>query len=208
MMPPAPLPRHPLIPELENHGPSLPKGTPCNPHLSTNANTPHQAGIVGAGPMGTNLAILLTRHNITVSLFDTSSTTITSASTAIASPDVQKNIHLFTQDYHSFLTSVSTRPRLILSVPHGDAIDTVLTALTPLFKPGDIVLEAGNEFYQATERRQRELSAINVSLISCGIFGGVVGARNAPGMALSGDPAAIDKIMPKLEDDLSSIFKT
>ena len=77
--------------------------------------------------MGRNLALHLTKHKVTVSHFNTSASTLSSASSTTTSPDNEKNIHLFTQDYHSFLASLSIHPRLIiLCVPQ-------LMSATPAF---------------------------------------------------------------------------
>lgn len=45
----------------------------------------------------------------------------------------------------------------MFSIPHGGPADDSIDALEPYLKPGDIIMDASNEHWKATERRQGRL---------------------------------------------------
>ena len=61
-------------------------------------------------------------------------------------------------------------------------------------EPGDIIIDGGNEWYENTERRQKEAAAKGLLYLGMGVSGGEEGARNGPAMMPGGDRAAFDYI--------------
>jgi 6-phosphogluconate dehydrogenase len=62
-------------------------------------------------------------------------------------------------------------------VPAGKPVDAVLENITPLLSPGDIVVDAGNSYFEDTNRRIADLAAKNLHFMGMGVSGGEKGAR-------------------------------
>ncbi|BGP73599.1 hypothetical protein NBRC10513v2_007010 [Rhodotorula toruloides] len=89
---------------------------------------------------------------------------------------------------------------LILSLPHGKVVDSVLEKLAPLLKEGDIILDGDNEWWKETERRQKWLKEKHgVDLIGMGVSGGYQSARHGPSMSPGGARQAYDYVEPILK---------
>ncbi|TFY82457.1 hypothetical protein EWM64_g1562 [Hericium alpestre] len=122
--------------------------------------------IVGAGSMGTMMSQLFAEADLDVSIFDVKGENVDIAiELARENPKVRGKIHGF-KEYGPFVGSLGDEGgRLfLLSITHGWPADNVLNEIGKYLKPGDIVLDGGNEFYLE-----------------------------------SGDPDALDKVMPLLE---------
>ncbi len=55
-------------------------------------------------------------------------------------------------------------------VPAGKPVDAVLGNITPLLSPGDIVVDAGNSYFEDTNRRIADLAAKKSTLYGNGCF--------------------------------------
>lgn len=88
------------------------------------------------------------------------------------------------------------KPRvLVLSLPHGDAVDSVIDQIAPLLNRGDVVVDCGNEFWEVTERRQKKMAdEKGVAWLGVGVSGGYQAARRGPSMSAGGDKEAFDKV--------------
>ncbi|KAL7936139.1 6-phosphogluconate dehydrogenase [Trichoderma chlorosporum] len=84
------------------------------------------------------------------------------------------------------------------SITHGTPADEVLQKIKPELRKGDILL-GGNENYRNTERRQREYQDIGVDWIEMGVSGGYQSDRHGPNMSPGESDAAMEAIMPLLE---------
>jgi len=162
-----------------------------------------QVGVIGCGSMGSGLALLFAERGGLVSIFDTKQemvqTTIKNAQRDSAVPD--SNI-IPTKSLEDFASSFRpSLPRIIvLSLPHGSIIDTVLSQLGPRISKGDIILDGANEWWEETERRQKWMEeSFGVHLIGCGVSGGYQSARRGPSMSPGGDRDAYALVEPLLK---------
>lgn len=65
------------------------------------------------------------------------------------------------------------KPRIIvISLPHGKAVDGILEDVLPRLSKGDIVIDGGNEWWADTERRQRRAAEKGVRWVGMGVSGG------------------------------------
>jgi len=68
------------------------------------------------------------------------------------------NVHGFTSPEGLLNAFKEGKPRvLVLSLPHGSAVDSVIDQIAPLLNKGDIVVDCGNEWWESTERRQKKV---------------------------------------------------
>lgn len=148
-------------------------------------------GLVGLGVMGKNLALNLADRGFSVAVHDTRAAAIqelmqaanTRAVTACGSlPELARMLH---------------RPRLVLlTVPAGDAVETVLGELKVLLEPGDVVADCGNSHYCDTGRRAEAFAGRGIELVGAGISGGAEGARRGPSIMAGGSGAALQRVGP------------
>lgn len=102
-----------------------------------------QAGFIGLGKMGFNMALQLLEHGHELVVFDLSEQAVSRMEEAGAIP----------ADSVADLASRLSSPRVIwLMVPAGDAVDATIRDLLTQLQEGDIVVDGGNSRYQDSRR--------------------------------------------------------
>lgn len=143
-------------------------------------------GIVGLGVMGANLALNLADSGNAVSVYNrTPSTTMDFMAGEAVNKDIVSAVSL------EELVETLERPRrVLLMIPAGNPVDTVIEDLVPLLEPGDIILDGGNSLYTDTERRTESLTDLGIRYLGVGFSGGEEGARHGPSIMPGGNPQA------------------
>jgi 6-phosphogluconate dehydrogenase len=148
-------------------------------------------GIVGLGKMGAGLAENALGKGYSVAGVDTR-----------AIPDELKKAGLKPAKDLKDLAALLQRPRFVmLYVPAGPPVDTVLGQLADVLEPGDIVADGGNSYWGDSIRRHARLKRENIHFIDCGTSGGPSGARHGACFMIGGEAepvAAIEPILRKL----------
>ncbi|KZT19136.1 6-phosphogluconate dehydrogenase C-terminal domain-like protein [Neolentinus lepideus HHB14362 ss-1] len=169
-------------------------------------------GIVGAGSMGSEMALLFAEHGLTVSSFDVSGQNIDNLNKyAESAPEEVRSRIITYKDYDSFISSLGgtdARKLFVFSIRHGSAGDEVLKSMDKYLTDGDIILDGGNEWYLNTERRQKALEPRGVHYIGLGVSGGYQSARRGPSMSPGGNTDAIKQVLPILEKFAAKDKKT
>jgi len=99
------------------------------------------------------------------------------------------------------------RPRVVLlSVPAGAAVDTVIEGLAPHLEDGDIVIDSGNSHYTDSERRTAELAKRGILFSGTGVSGGEEGARHGPAIMVGCAEQAYGRLKP-LFDAIAAKFE-
>ncbi|KAF2397364.1 6-phosphogluconate dehydrogenase, decarboxylating [Trichodelitschia bisporula] len=159
--------------------------------------------IVGAGSMGTMLALGFAEAGFAISLWDVSSDNIDHAEKVKSDPANKAFASRITtfKDSREFTASMpSTSPKVfIFSITHGPPADSVLEILGGDLRSGDIVLDGGNEYYRNTQRRQRDLAVRGVEWIGMGVSGGYQSARHGPSLSPGGSREVVEGVLPVLE---------
>ena len=89
------------------------------------------------------------------------------------------------------------RPRRILvMVPAGPPVDSVIAHLQPHLEPGDILIDGGNSFFLDTERRGDALAAAGFHFVGTGVSGGEEGALHGPSIMPGGPRDAWEAMAP------------
>ena len=104
-----------------------------------------------------------------------------------------------TSDLADFLKQLRQPRAVLLLVPAGAAVDSVLTELVPMLSEGDIVIDAGNSHFKDTDRREQELNKAGILFFGTGISGGEAGARNGPSIMPGGNKDAYERVRPIFE---------
>jgi 6-phosphogluconate dehydrogenase len=98
------------------------------------------------------------------------------------------------------LVAAVKRPRKIMMlVKAGPAVDDLIAQMRPHLAPGDIVIDGGNTHYLDTERRTREVEAMGLLYVGCGVSGGEEGALKGPSLMPGGSAAAWQQLKPLLQ---------
>jgi len=98
------------------------------------------------------------------------------------------------------LVAAVKRPRkLMMLVKAGPAVDQLIEQMRPHLAPGDILIDGGNTHYLDTERRTKEVEAMGLLYVGCGVSGGEEGALKGPSLMPGGSAAAWPRLKPLLQ---------
>ena len=93
-----------------------------------------------------------------------------------------------------------TRPRkIMLLVPAGAPVDSVIERFLPYLEDGDILIDGGNSHYDDTDRRFKYLKDKNINFIGAGVSGGSRGARFGPSIMPGGEKDCYQNLKPIFE---------
>jgi len=141
--------------------------------------------------MGQNLARNIERNGFSVAGLDLDPAKVQQAAAACSGAD----IHV-TADLKEFLAHLSLPRRILIMVPAGKAVDSVIQGLQPHLAPGDLLIDGGNSYFEDTRRRLKALSGSGILYVGTGVSGGEEGALRGPSIMPGGDPAAWPLIKP------------
>jgi 6-phosphogluconate dehydrogenase len=98
-----------------------------------------------------------------------------------------------------FVNLLSKPRKIMLLVPAGKIVDSVIDGLLPLLDQGDIIIDGGNSHYDDTARRYTYLEEKGIRFLGTGVSGGAKGARLGPSIMPGGDKSAWEEVKPILE---------
>ena len=88
-------------------------------------------------------------------------------------------------------------PRLVwVMVPAGDITRGVVTELSELLEPGDMVIDGGNSRFTDDIENDKLLGAKKIAYLDCGVSGGIWGLKNGYGLMVGGTAANVRRAMP------------
>lgn len=149
---------------------------------------PNEFGIVGLGRMGGGLAQLALSKGMRVVGLTRSG----------APPDLV-NAGLVEVGHASGFRDQLRAPRVVLLyIPAGAAVDSVLADLQSSLQPGDIVVDGGNSYWGDSIRRHRRLHQVGLNLVDAGTSGGLQGARGGACFMVGGEREVVTQIEPLL----------
>jgi len=154
----------------------------------------YKIGVVGLGVMGANLARNMASKGFPVAGYDLDNT-----KTAAFAAGQSKDAGLGTADRPDRLMAVLERPRRVLMmVPAGAPVDSVIAHLRPHLERDDILIDGGNSYFRDTDRRADELASAGFRFVGMGVSGGEEGALLGPSMMPGGPREAWDALAPIL----------
>jgi 6-phosphogluconate dehydrogenase len=154
----------------------------------------YDIGMVGLGVMGRNLLLNLADHGFSAIGLDTDAGKVQALKTEANRASVDG-----TTDAKAFLAAQRLPRAVILLVPAGKAVDSVINELAPNLTPGDLLIDAGNSQFKDTDRRSTELATSRIHFFGMGVSGGESGARHGPSMMPGGPKDAYERVRPMLE---------
>lgn len=138
--------------------------------------------MIGLGTMGRNLLVNIAEKGFAAAGYDLDAEKRTLLLEDAAGLPVRS------ADSAASLVGELSSPRtIILLVPAGPIVDSVVNDLLPLLERGDIIVDAGNSHFADTERRERSAAEHGIGFMGVGISGGETGARFGPSIMPGGD---------------------
>ncbi|MFV8393258.1 NADP-dependent phosphogluconate dehydrogenase [Flavobacterium sp. LB2P6] len=152
-------------------------------------------GIVGLGVMGRNLLLNMADQKHAVAGLDLDTEKVLSLTQEANSQHQIKA----TTEVKEFLELLKQPRAIMILVPAGKPVDTVIQSLLPHLDKGDILIDGGNTYFTDTDRRFTELSAKGIHFFGMGISGGEKGARFGPSLMPGGNKEAYERLRPIFE---------
>jgi len=149
-----------------------------------------ELGMVGLGKMGANMTrrLLQGGHRMVVSDLSEEAVAAAVAAGAVGADSLDD------------LPNLLSEPRAVwVMVPAGNATENVITRLSSLLSPGDIIIDGGNSYYKDSMRRAATLQKRGIAFVDAGVSGGVWGLEQGYSLMVGGDDAAIGRLSPILE---------
>jgi 6-phosphogluconate dehydrogenase len=152
-------------------------------------------GVVGLAVMGSNLARnLASREGNTVAVYNRSYEKTETLLTE--HPEAE---FVAASTYEEFAASLQKPRTAIIMVQAGRGTDAVITALTEVFEPGDIIVDGGNALFTDTIRREKAVRETGINFVGAGISGGEEGALLGPSIMPGGSAEAWETLGPILK---------
>ncbi len=150
--------------------------------------------MIGLGTMGRNLLLNMADNGFQVTGYDKDPKMLKKLEEDGKAHDLKGF-----ESLEDFIQSLELPRRIMLLVPAGKIVDSVIQELVPLLEKGDMIIDSGNSHFTDTSRRAIELSDQGIHFFGMGISGGEEGARFGPSMMPGGDKAAYTAVKPILE---------
>jgi 6-phosphogluconate dehydrogenase len=152
----------------------------------------YKMGVVGLGVMGASLARNIESKGFPVVGYD-----LDAAKMKAFLEGPAKGKAIGGVDRPEALMEALERPRRILMmVPAGKAVDSVIAHLRPHLQEGDILIDGGNSLFTDTDRRSDELAAAGFRFVGAGVSGGEEGALLGPAIMPGGPKEAWEALAP------------
>ena len=98
------------------------------------------------------------------------------------------------------LVAAIPAPRLVwVMVPSGPITESVITALSALLEPGDLLVDGGNSRFTEDQKHGEMLGARNIAFMDVGVSGGVWGLENGYGLMAGGAAEDVARALPVLD---------
>jgi len=157
-------------------------------------DTKADIGLIGLGVMGRNLAYNIADHEFTIVGMDLDKDKVK------ALTDGDETGGVGGVNSSDELISSLKKPRaVLLLVPAGKPVDSVIDDLKDKLDEGDIIIDGGNSHFTDTDRHSKKLTDKKISFIGMGVSGGSEGARKGPSMMPGGPKDAYERVRPIFE---------
>ncbi|MCO6496592.1 MAG: NADP-dependent phosphogluconate dehydrogenase [Chitinophagaceae bacterium] len=159
-------------------------------------NGKYDFGMVGLGVMGSNLLLNMADHGYAVVGFDLDEAKAKKFESSGKEGQQLKGV----TTAKDLVDNLKSPRKIMLLVPAGKAVDSVINGLEPLLDKGDIIIDGGNSHYTDTLGRINRLKNSGIHFMGVGISGGEEGARRGPSIMPGGDKEAYKVVEPILQD--------
>ncbi|MGC4037832.1 MAG: NADP-dependent phosphogluconate dehydrogenase [Chitinophagaceae bacterium] len=152
-------------------------------------------GMIGLGTMGRNLLLNMADHGFAAIGFDKDSSKGTLLESSATPNTTVKGVSTLAE----MVQGLKKPRKIMMLVPAGPIVDSVINDLLPLVEKDDIIIDGGNSHYTDTLKRIDFLKDKGVHFMGMGVSGGEHGARTGPSIMPGGDIEAWKELKPVLE---------
>ena len=154
----------------------------------------YEIGMIGLGVMGRNMLLNMADHGFAVAGYDNDPSKVEALQKESAGKDVRGVTNI--EDLIGLLSG----PRAVMMlVPAGPPVDSVIGDLLPHLETGDLIIDAGNSYFKDTNLRARNLAAKGIQFLGVGVSGGEEGALHGPSIMPGGPKEAYERVRLLLE---------
>ncbi|HYJ90724.1 MAG TPA: NADP-dependent phosphogluconate dehydrogenase [Pyrinomonadaceae bacterium] len=153
-----------------------------------------QFGMIGLGTMGRNFLLNVAEHGFSCVGYDLDETKRQLLLTEGAGMPIDEGANV-----SEFLEKLATPRNIMMLVPAGPIVDSVIHDLVDHLGEGDLIIDGGNSHFTDTERRQELLAQKKIAFLGVGVSGGEEGARHGASIMVGGDSAVYERVRPILE---------
>ena len=159
-------------------------------------------GLIGLGVMGRNFILNVADNNFSAMGYDLDDEKVNAL---IEEGQNTKRVNA-TTDIQHFVNSLAQPRKIMLLVPAGKIVDSVIESLLPHLDKNDLIIDGGNSFFTDTDRRETYLQSKGIHFFGSGVSGGAKGARRGPSIMPGGNKEAYKEVQPIFEA-VSAKFK-
>jgi len=153
-----------------------------------------EIGMVGLGVMGRNLLLNMADHRHSVAGYDKDTAKVAALRQEAENRDIRGAAEI-----KEFIALLRKPRAVMMLVPAGPPVDSVIHDLLAQLQPGDLIIDAGNSYFKDTDVRLRNLAAKGIQFLGVGVSGGEEGARHGPSIMPGGPKKAYERVRSVLE---------
>ena len=124
-------------------------------------DTIYSFGMIGLGTMGRSLLLNMADHNFSVAGYDKDPDKVTLLETDATGKPVKAFASL-----PGFIQSLQKPRSVMMLVPAGKIVDSVIEDLLPLLEKGDLIIDGGNSHFTDTDRRVAYLDGKGLNFLA------------------------------------------
>ena len=158
-------------------------------------NNNYDFGLVGLGVMGRNFILNVADNGFKAFGYDLDTEKVDALKKE--GGDLEKVDA--TTDLNTFVQSLARPRKIMLLVPAGKIVDSVIESLLPHLDTDDLIIDGGNSFFTDTDRRETYLQEKGIHFFGAGVSGGAKGARLGPSIMPGGNREAYKEVQPIFE---------
>ncbi len=155
-------------------------------------HTDYDFGLVGLGVMGRNFILNVADNNFKAFGYDLDQEKVDALKKEGGDLD---RVNAATS-IATFVGALAKPRKIMLLVPAGKIVDTVIENLLPFLEKDDIIIDGGNSFFTDTDRREAYLQEKGIHFFGSGVSGGAIGARKGPSIMPGGNKEAYSHVEP------------
>jgi 6-phosphogluconate dehydrogenase len=154
----------------------------------------HEIGMVGLGVMGRNFVLNMADHGFPVAGYDNDPGKVEALREESSGRAIRGE-----ESIKDFISLLRVPRAVMMLVPAGAPVDSVINDLLAHLNPGDLIIDAGNSYFKDTNLRARTLAAKGIQYLGVGVSGGEEGARHGPSIMPGGPEEAYERVRPVFE---------
>jgi 6-phosphogluconate dehydrogenase len=154
----------------------------------------YEIGMIGLGVMGRNFVLNIADHSFSVAGYDKDQSKVEELRKETAEREICGAANI-----PDFIAKLRKPRAIMMLVPAGAPVDSVIKDLSPHMDKGDLIIDAGNSYFKDSDVRTRDLAVKGIQFLGVGVSGGEEGARHGPSIMPGGSKEAYERVRPIFE---------